>query len=50
MREFHTKTDVWPVDGLDVDLTLGFVWYEWNESFVVQTKNEVLRTGAKSSC
>ena len=36
-------------DGLDIDLTLGLVWYEQNENFVFDMRNEVLKTGTKCS-
>ena len=34
LGQFHRRTEVLVVDGLDVDLTLGLVWYEQNEDFV----------------
>ena len=47
--KFHRRTNVLVIDGLDVDLTLGLVWYERNEDFVFDMKNEVLKTGKKWS-
>ena len=35
------------VDGPDVDLTLGLLWFERNEDFVFDMKNEVLKTWKK---
>ena len=31
LGQFNRRTEVLVVDGLDVDLTLGLVWYEENE-------------------
>ena len=47
LGQFHRRTDVLVIDGLDVDLILGLVWYERNEDFVFDMKNEVLKTGTK---
>ena len=49
LGQFQRMTDILAVDGLDVDLTLGLVWYERNEDFVFDMKNEVLKTGTKCS-
>ena len=49
LGQFHSRTDVLVVDGLEVDLTLGLVWYERNEDFVFDRKNKVLKTGKKCS-
>ena len=46
---FNRRTKVLVVDGLDVDLTLGLVWYEQNEDFVFDMRNEVPKTGTKCS-
>ena len=49
LGQFNRRIDVLVVDGLDVDLTFGLVWYERNEDFVFDLKNEVLKTGKKCS-
>ena len=49
LGQFNRRTEVLVVDGLDVDLTLGLVWYEQNEGFVFDMRNEVLKTGTKCS-
>ena len=49
LGQFNRRTKVLVVDGLDVDLTLGLVWYEKNEDFVFDMRNEVLNTGTKCS-
>ena len=47
LGQFNRRTEVLVVDGLDVDLTLGLVWYEQNEDFIFDMRNEVLKTGTK---
>ena len=49
LGQFNRRTEVLVVDGLDVDLTLGLVWYEQNEDFVFDMRSEVLKTGTKCS-
>ena len=49
LGQFNRRTEVLVVDGLDVDLTLGLVWFEQNEGFAFDTRNEVLKTGTKCS-
>ena len=49
LGQFNRRTEVLLVDGLDVDLTLGLVWYEQNEDFVFDMRNEFLKTGTKCS-
>ena len=49
LGQFNRRIDVLVVDGLDVDLTLRLFWYEQNEDFVFDMKNEVLKTGKKCS-
>ena len=47
LGQFNRRTEVLVVDGLDVDLTLGLVWYEQNKDFVFDMRNKVLKTGTK---
>ena len=47
LAQFHRRSMV--VDGLDIDLLLGLVWYERYEDFVFDMKNDVLKTGLKRS-
>ena len=47
LGQFNRRTEVLVVDGLDVDLTLGLVWYEQKEDFVFDMRNEVLKTETK---
>ena len=44
LGQFNRRTEVLVVVGLDVDLTLGLVWYEQNEDFVFDMRNQVLKT------
>ena len=47
LGQFHRRSIV--VNGLDVDLLLGLVWYERYEDFVFDMMNDVLKTGLKRS-
>ena len=49
LGQFNRRTDGLVIDGLDVVLTLGLVWYEQDEDFVFDIENEVLKTGKKCS-
>ena len=40
LGQFNRRTDGLVIDGLDVVLTLGLVWYEQDEDFVFDIKNE----------
>ena len=47
--KFRRRTDILMVKAQDIDLTLELICFERNKSFVLDTREETLKTGAECS-